>query len=209
MFAALVIGGIFLALTGENPFSVYQHMVETAFGSSRGISETLISASPLILTGLAAAVAFKMLVWNIGAEGQFLLGAIFSVRYRHRHGRRRSGCRGDPGGRRWPAASAERCGRASPPSRVSISGVNEIITTLMLNFIALNLLNYLIFGSSSPWRDPEVSAFPTGRPIPDSGRFPEFFNRLDIGFIIAIASGAPRVVSGEQDPVGVRGADRR
>jgi simple sugar transport system permease protein len=185
VFAALVIGGIFLALTGENPFSVYQHMVKTAFGSSRGISETLISASPLILTGLAAAVAFKMLVWNIGAEGQFLLGAIFSSGVAIAMGDGAPAAlvipvvivAGGIGGALW-------AGIAAIP-RVYL-GVNEIITTLMLNFIALNLLNYLIFGSSSPWRDPEVSAFPTGRPIPDSGRFPEFFNRLDIGFFVAV-----------------------
>ena len=66
-------------------------------------------------------------------------------------------------------------------------GTNEIITTLMLNFIALALMNFLIFGSSSPWRDPEASAFPQGRPIPENARLPEFFNRLDVGIFIAIA----------------------
>jgi simple sugar transport system permease protein len=67
-------------------------------------------------------------------------------------------------------------------------GTNEIITTLMLNFIALNFMNYLIFGSSSPWRDPEVSQFPSGRPIPEGGRIPEIFGsqRLDYGFIVAV-----------------------
>ena len=66
-------------------------------------------------------------------------------------------------------------------------GTNEIITTLMLNFIALNFMNYLIFGSSSPWRDPEVSHVPRGRPIPEASRIPEFFERLDYGIFIAIA----------------------
>lgn len=184
VFAALIVGGVFLALTGDNPFSVYRHMVDTAFGSSRGLSETLISATPLILTGLAAAVAFKMLVWNIGAEGQFLLGAIFSSGMAIAMGDGAPAVvvvpvvviAGGIGGALWASISAI--------PRVYL-GVNEIITTLMLNFIALNLMNYHIFGSSSPWRDPAVSTFPSGRPIPDSGRLPEFFNRLDIGFIIA------------------------
>ena len=70
VLAALFVGAIFLAATGENPFQVYGEMVDSAFGSSRAISETLITTTPLILTGLAAAVAFKMLVWNIGGEGQ-------------------------------------------------------------------------------------------------------------------------------------------
>ena len=73
---ALVVGAVFLALTGNSPGEVYVKMLDVSFGSSRGISETLISATPLILTGVAAAVAFKMLVWNIGGEGQLYAGAL-------------------------------------------------------------------------------------------------------------------------------------
>ncbi len=186
VFAALVVGGLFLFVTGENPLDVYAHMVKAAFGTSRGISETLISGTPLILTGVAAAVAFKTLVWNIGAEGQFLMGAIFSAGVAIWLGTGAPAVvalplvilAGGLGGALWAAASAV--------PRVYL-GTNEIITTLMLNFIALSGMNYLIFGSKSPWRDPEVSTFPQGRPIPESARLPEFFNRLDYGLIIAIA----------------------
>ena len=76
VFAALILAAIFLQLTGNPPLDVYGKMVDAAFGSSRGISETLISSTPLILTGVAAAVAFRMLVWNIGGEGQLLVGAV-------------------------------------------------------------------------------------------------------------------------------------
>lgn len=186
VLAALIVGAIFLALTGENPFSVYSHMVDTAFGSARGISETLISATPLMLTGLAAAVAFKMLVWNIGGEGQFLLGAIFSAGVAIWMGDGMPAAvalpvvviAGAVGGALWAAAAAV--------PRVYL-GTNEIIVTLMLNFIAIKLVEYLIFSSNSPWRDPEVVTFPEGRPIPDAARFPEFFNRLDIGIFVAAA----------------------
>lgn len=189
VLAALIVGGAFLLLTGENPFSVYSKMVDAAFGSSRGISETLISATPLILTGVAAAVAFKMLVWNIGAEGQFLVGAIFAAGVAIWLGEGAPAAialpaaivAGGLGGAIWAAASAV--------PRVYL-GTNEIITTLMLNFIALSFMNYLIFGSSSPWRDPEVSTFPQGRPIPEGARLPEFFNRLDIGIFVAIGLAA-------------------
>lgn len=185
VFAALVLGAIFLALTGDNPFTVYEHMVDTAFGSSRGISETLISATPLILTGLAAAVAFKMLVWNIGAEGQFLLGAIFSSGIAIAMGS------GTPAAIALPAiVLAGAIGGALWASIAAIPrvylGTNEIITTLMLNFIALNLMNYLIFGSDSPWKDPNSPTFPQGRPIGDNFRFTEFFERLDVGIIVAV-----------------------
>ncbi len=184
VLAALVVGGVFLALTGENPFSVYTHLVDAAFGTTRGISETLISSTPLILTGLAAAVAFKMLVWNIGGEGQFLVGAIFAAGAAIWVGDGASAwvalpvivIAGAVGGAVWGAIAAV--------PRVYL-GTNEIIVTLMLNFIAIKLVEYLIFGSNSPWRDPEVLTFPEGRPIPDAARFPEFFNRLDYGIIIA------------------------
>ncbi len=189
VIAALVVGGVFLLLTGENPLSVYAKMVDAAFGSSRGVSETLISATPLILTGVAAAVAFKMLVWNIGAEGQFLMGAVFAAGVAIWLGDGAPPAvalpimiiAGGLGGAVWAAGSAI--------PRVYM-GTNEIITTLMLNFIALNFMNYLIFGSGSPWRDPAVSTFPQGRPVPEGARLPEFFNRLDIGIFVAIALAA-------------------
>ena len=154
VLAALVVGAIFLAITGENPFEVYGKMVDAAVGSARDISETLITATPLILTGLAAAVAFKMLVWNIGGEGQFLFGAIFAAGVAIWLGDGVSSAIAIPvvilasalGGAFWASIAAV--------PRVYL-GTNEIITTLMLNFIALNIMNYLIFGSNSPWRDPE------------------------------------------------------
>ena len=156
-------------------------MANASFGSSRGFSETLISATPLILTGVAAAVAFKMLVWNIGAEGQFLMGAVFAAGAAIALGP------GTPMADRPPAGHHRRCASAEPsgPRSRQFPRSTWVPTRssprLMLNFIALNFMNYLIFGSNSPWRDPEVSQFPTGRPLPDSSRIPEFFNRLDYG----------------------------
>lgn len=183
---ALVVGAIFLAVTGENPIEVYAKMVDSALGDGRAISETLISAIPLIMTGLAAAVAFKMLVWNIGAEGQLIFGAIFAAGV------------GIWLGDSLPLAitlplviAAGAVGGAFWAAFAAIPRVywdtNEIITTLMLNFIALNFMNFLIFGSNSPWRDPASSTFPQGRPIPESGLIPEFFNRLGYGIFIAAA----------------------
>jgi ABC-type uncharacterized transport system permease subunit len=186
VLAAFVVAGIFLALTGENPIDVYAEMLNAAFGSPRAISETLISATPLILTGAAAAIAFKMLVWNIGGEGQFILGAIVASGVAIWIGDGLPSIvmipivivAGGLGGAMWAAVSAI--------PKVYL-GTNEIITTLMLNFIALSLMNFLIFGSSSPWRDPEVSMFPQGRPIPENARIPEISFRLTGGIFIAIA----------------------
>lgn len=185
VIAALVVGGVFLFITGENPFAVYAKMLDAAFGTGRGFSETLVSATPLILTGVAAAIAFKMLVWNIGGEGQLLMGAVAAAGTAIWLGDGAPAVlllpavilAGGIGGAIWAAASAI--------PRVYL-GTNEIITTLMLNFIALNFVNFLIFGSHSPWRDPVVATFPSGRPIASTARLPEFFNRLDVGIFIAI-----------------------
>lgn len=185
VLAALVVSGIFLLITGENPFTVYGKMIDAAFGSRRGISETLISSTPLILTGVAAALAFKMLVWNIGGEGQFIMGAIFASGVAIMLGD------GTPALVALPVViAAGGLGGATLAAVAALPrvylGTNEIITTLMLNFIALNLMNFLIFGTSSPWRDPDVPTFPSGRPVPEGARLPEFFNRLDVGIFVAI-----------------------
>jgi simple sugar transport system permease protein len=186
VLAAFLVAGIFLMLTGENPIEVYGEMLSAAFGTPRGISETLISATPLILTGVAAAIAFKMLVWNIGGEGQFIMGAVIASGVAIWLGDGLPSIvmipivivAGGVGGAFWAAVAAI--------PKVYL-GTNEIITTLMLNFIALNLMNFLIFGSSSPWQDPASPQFPQGRPIPENARLPEFFFRLDVGIFIAIA----------------------
>lgn len=186
VLAALVLAAIFLQVTGNPPGDVYGKMLDAAFGSSRGISETLISATPLMLTGVAAAVAFRMLVWNIGGEGQLLVGAIAAAGVGFTLGESTPAwlaialvvIAGALGGAFWASLSAV--------PRVYL-GTNEIITTLMLNFIALNLMNYLVFGSVSPWKDPGSPQFPQGTPIVDAARLPEFFNRLDIGIFLAIA----------------------
>jgi len=185
VLAALVVGAVFLAVTGNDPFEVYAKMADSAFGSARGFSETLVSATPLIFTGIAAAIAFKMLVWNIGAEGQLLAGAVLAAGVAIWMGDGLPAAvalpvvivAGGLGGAVWASIAAV--------PRVYL-GTNEIITTLMLNFIAISLINFLVFGSSSPWRDPGSPQFPQGRPIADVSRIPEFFNRLDWGFWIAV-----------------------
>jgi simple sugar transport system permease protein len=67
---ALIIGGFIIAIVGGDPFRSYAHILEASFGSVGVLSDTLVVATPLIFTGLACALAFKMRLWNIGAEGQ-------------------------------------------------------------------------------------------------------------------------------------------
>src|SRR5512134_2568711 len=72
---ALIIGGFIIALVGGDPIRSYAHILEASFGSVGVLSDTLVVATPLIFTGLACALAFRMRLWNIGAEGQLLIGA--------------------------------------------------------------------------------------------------------------------------------------
>jgi ABC-type uncharacterized transport system permease subunit len=73
---ALVIGGIVIAFAGGNPFLSYAHIARASLGSFGVLSDTLVKATPIILTALACAIAFRMKLWNIGAEGQFIMGAF-------------------------------------------------------------------------------------------------------------------------------------
>jgi general nucleoside transport system permease protein len=146
VIVALILGGILIAIVGGDPLATYGHIVNVAFGSLGGITDTLTKATPLILVGLACSLAFRMKLWNIGAEGQFFIGA-------------------------W-AASAVVLIPLLPPDTspfifipvMMIAGmlggaawgfipgflkarfkVNEVITTLMLNYIAVFWNNFWIF----------------------------------------------------------------
>jgi simple sugar transport system permease protein len=179
-------GAVLLLLTGFSPWTVYSAAGDAAFGTSLAWQRTLVSSTPLILTGLAAAVAFRMRIWNIGGEGQLYIGAIAAS------GVALAVADGLPsviaiavvlgagalGGAVWAGLAA------APRARF---GTDEVISTLMLNFIALFLMNYLIFGSEGFWRDKERLTYPTGRDIPESAVAPELWGRLHIGFLVAVA----------------------
>ena len=186
LVAALLVGGFVLAAAGNNPVDAYRTMFDSSLNGWSSITRTLTLGTPLILTGLAAAVAFRMRVYNIGAEGQLYLGAIVSSWL----------------GLALPAelskpimlfvfilggalAGAAWAGLAAIPK--AYLGADEIITTLMLNFVALSLMNYLIFGSQSFWRDPSRPV-PGGKRLPESALLPVLSGRLHAGIIIAVAA---------------------
>ena len=182
LIGALIIGAVLLIATGFSPIEIYVEMADSAFGDAQGISNTLTQAVPLGLAGLAVAVAGSMGLWNIGAEGQIIAGAIAGT---------------------WVA----RLGPDLPgPMLIVIMliaavvgggllalgpaiarahlGVNEIITTLMLNEIALRLVRYLVNG---PWQDPTAVGFPVAPVLPDQAELPTLFSRANIGVLIAAA----------------------
>ena len=158
---ALVIGAVILAFVGGDPVRAYLHIFDAAFGDIGVLSDTLVKATPLTLTGLACALAFRMRLWNIGAEGQFLLGAwgasavvlapILPA--------------GTPAIVVIPAmmvagALAGGAWAFIPGILKARLGVNEIITTLMLNYIALAWLQFWVFGPWSEGGFQQTSPFP-------------------------------------------------
>jgi simple sugar transport system permease protein len=164
LLLALVFGGIVLALAGENPLTVYQTMLHGALGDWNGVAETLVKTTPLLLAGLGVAVAFRMQLWNIGAEGQLYLGAIFAT------GTALFLIPTAPGWVMVPAmVVAALIGGGLwgfiPGALRAWFGASEIITSLMLNYVAILFSEYLVHG---PWRDPQAYGFPGTPMLPDA-----------------------------------------
>ena len=183
---ALVAVGGFLAFRSFNPVEVYLEIIRTAFGSWFGFADTLTSATPLILTGLAVAFAFRVQLWNIGAEGQLIFGAIAATGFAVWIGDIMPAPIGIPmtllagmfGGVFWVALVAY--GKAK-------YGVNEILTSLMLNFVAVIFAYYLVDGVASPWRDTTLIFHPVGREVAAFLELPRIgTTRLHWGFFVAI-----------------------
>jgi general nucleoside transport system permease protein len=178
---ALLIGAIILIISGANPIQAYQALVRGSFGSPVAIQRTLEKATPLIFSGLAVAFAFKAGLFNIGAQGQLLVGAIvaafigFSVT-------------GLPPIIHAPLALlagglAGALYGAIPGALKVYTGAHEVIVTIMLNYIAINLTDFLADG---PWKDPSpgniVARTP---PILASAQLPIIGN-VPLGFVFAI-----------------------
>lgn len=179
---ALSLGAVFLSLTGQKPQHVYSIMFGESLGSKYGLTETMVKAIPLMLTSLGVSLAFKMQLWNIGAEGQLYMGAFGATwlpltypnlpAYLMLPG---MVVLGMAAGGLWALLTA--LPRA-------IWKVNEIITSLMLNYIAILWVDYLVYG---PWKDPKGSNFPISSPFPEAARLPGLGDsRIHAGLFFAL-----------------------
>lgn len=186
---ALLVGAIFLLATGHNPLSAYGRILDDGFTSYYGITDTLGLATPLICTGLAAAFAFRMNLFNIGEEGQLYLGMIAAA------------WMGIVVVDGWPVPLAVAgvlvAGAIGGAAWVLVPavlrarlGTSEIVSSLLLNYVALNLVNYFIYGSRTVLR--ADSPFPEGREIAASAQLDGFGNTntyptLVIAVVLAVA----------------------
>ena len=153
--ATILVGSLMFSIMGFEPLETLRVFFIEPLSSPYGISELLVKACPLILIGLGLAIGFKANVWNIGAEGQLTVGGICAGGVALFIGGQDFGFTlfvmvivGALGGMAW----------ASIPAFLKVRyNTNEILVTLMLNYVAILLLSYLVHG---PWRDPFGFNFP-------------------------------------------------
>lgn len=183
---ALVFGAFLLLLSGVDPFVAYTAMARGAFGDAQSLAETLVKAIPLMLTGLGVSIAFRMLFWNIGAEGQLAMGGLAAT------GVALFVSDLLPGWSVLPAAillgmAAGALWAAIPAVLRAYLQVNETITTLMMNYVAILLVSHVYHG---PWRDPEGYGFPGTAKFPEVAWLPRLYGRAHIGLIFAVIAAA-------------------
>jgi ABC-type uncharacterized transport system permease subunit len=177
---SLLVLAIFLLVLKLNPIDVYAAIIQGSFGSAYTVKQTLIKAIPLIITSLGISIAFKMQFWNIGGEGQILMGALFASYFAFKFPQMPKVplmlimfTAGVLGGGLWALIAAVLKGKWK---------TNETIVTLMLNYIALKIITYLQYG---PWKDKNAMGFPKMPNFSPNATLPQFFG-IHMGWVIAV-----------------------
>ena len=181
-----------LLATGHDPISSFRRLLDAAFVNMGALGQTLVSATPLAFTGLAAAAAFRMRLFNIGGEGQLYVGAITAAAAGLYFG-------GNGSASPFAIAAMVVAGCAGGAAWALIPGVlraffktNEIITSLMLNYVAGYVLTYLIFNTESYWRQTtgfNASVFPTSKALPPSANWPAATLHVQGGIALPLGAG--------------------
>jgi general nucleoside transport system permease protein len=180
ILATLVLCGGLIALAGANVIHAYTVLFASALNTTFNLVETIVKAAPLVLTGLAVTVAFRAKYWNIGAEGQFLLGAMAAVFVGTQ-----------PWLPAWTlvplmilAGAVAGAALAAFPAFAKVRfKVDDVVTTLLLNFIVFFGMMALLEG---PWKDP-LSGYPDSPDIRTEAEFPVLLRgtRLHLGVVVA------------------------
>lgn len=195
--AGLLVGALVLVATGWDPLSVYRLMAREAFGSSDQLQATLGAATPLLFTGLATAIAFRAGVFNVGVEGSFVLGGLAGAWL--------GAALGASGWLLIPVALA--AGALSgalwslPPALLRAQlGVDEVVTTLMFNFVALSLAGWIV----NTLLLSEGSANSASDPIRSQAELPTIGSAqvVTIGLLIALTALVAYAVWGRSSAAG-------
>jgi general nucleoside transport system permease protein len=182
VLAALFLSGLLMANMGYNPFAAFAAMAKGAFGSVYGLTNTITVAIPLLILSLGLSISFSMRFWNIGGEGQLIMGAIFATYVSHQLPETTA-----PIVYMITMMLAAMAGGALyaliPGLFRAYSGTNETLFTLMLNYVAIKITLYLRL---ELWKDPAAMGFPHIKSIPEAAQLPKLFG-VHIGWIIALA----------------------
>jgi ABC-type uncharacterized transport system permease subunit len=181
----VVTGFVLFSVLGRDPVAAFHAFFIAPVSTANGVSELLLKSSPLALCAIGLAIGFRANVWNIGAEGQLILGAIAGSALALHVPDLPAWMllpamvlAGAVGGMAWAAIPAWLRTRFN---------TNEILTSLMLAYVAGLLLSWLVH---DPWRDPEGYNFPQSKMFEDNALFPLFFEgmRLNASALIAVAA---------------------
>ncbi|MDR0357078.1 MAG: ABC transporter permease [Clostridiales Family XIII bacterium] len=177
---SLVFAGIVLLFFDLNPFTVFATIIEGSVGSASRVQQTIVKAIPLTIASLGILVAFKMKFWNIGGEGQIVMGALAASFVALNFGDAPR-----PVLLLLMAVASVVAGgiwALIPAAFKAKMGTNEVIFTLMMNYIAIKFVTYLQYG---PWRDPNSKGFPKIPNFSENGLLPSLFG-VHIGWVIAL-----------------------
>ena len=183
---SMLISGLLLAVHGNPAIKGIGLLIQSAYFSSYAVEDCLIKAIPIFLCSLGVSIAFRLQIWNIGAEGQFAMGAVGATWAALTLG-------DQPGYVLLPvmfmAATATGGLWGFVPAWLKVRlRANEIIVTLMLNYIGILFLDYLVYG---PWKDPASFGFPMTRMFSAGAIVGQIGStRLNWGIVICIAAGA-------------------
>jgi len=180
IFLALIFSSVIIALTANNPLNVYISMIDGAFGNVFRSKETIINSIPLLITALGISIAFKMKFWNIGAEGQYIMGAFLGSYF---------------------ALNFSSLNKLILLPLMLVAGIisggiwafipayfkakfktNETIFTLLMNYVAIKWITFLQYG---PWKDPNANGFPKIARFSPNAVLPKI-SGIHIGLIFAL-----------------------
>jgi general nucleoside transport system permease protein len=183
LLVTVIIGIIMFVALGKDPVKGLEMFFWLPIKSGYAIGELLVKATPLLIIALGLAVCFRANVWNIGAEGQYIIGAIFAGGVALLADKTTGGwivlpiiLAGVLGGMLWAGITALLRDRFN---------ANEILVSLMLVYVAVQVLSYMVGG---PWKDPQGFNFPQTKTFDAATRIPRLFSgsRVSIGALMAV-----------------------
>ncbi|MEY4978669.1 MAG: hypothetical protein RLZZ352_939 [Pseudomonadota bacterium] len=183
LFITVLLGVCLFMLLGKDPVRGLQVFFWEPVRNAYAISELLVKATPLLIIALGLAVCFRSNVWNIGAEGQFVMGAVFAAGVALQAG---------PDTGRWLVLLVLLAGVVGGMLWAGIAALlrdrfnaNEILVSLMLVYVAIQVLNYLVYG---PWKDPMGFNFPQSKTFEAATQVPRLMqgSRVNMGLLLAL-----------------------